>query len=863
MMETLLAHRKDKNNVVKEQFLLDHLFAAAYRGEEIAVVIDMGKIAKITGLLHDFGKYSYWFQEHIHGKNVGRVNHSSAGAKVLQYIAYKAIAEVSEYALANRIKTEKIYAKSWRLYREIIEYAILAHHGLYDIIENTTFRHHTSVRLDYDKDGKYDFDGAGLAYLDFLNQKYESREQQPIWQLYYEGFKEFLEVEQKLKKLSRAGSGEQEIKVKTIFFYYGALVRLLLSILKEADIYDSANCFYEDKDKLYTQEEKNKLWQSMGKKLEGVYEEFARREDKSALDQIRSWLADQIQQFSIYDKNGANKLGLPVGSGKNLTSLRYVLTNVREFEKSRIFYCTAFLSVLEQNASEIKNNLGDQFSEYILEHHSNVIDDQEFCEAEAEALKDEKEYSNIEYLKESWESPIVLTTLVQLTNTLFKDKASNLRRFSKLINSVIIIDEIQSLPSKAIYPFNLMTNFLTNIMNCNILHSTATQPNLDSKVALEYPCIYNKPFLIPEEISNSPVFQRVDYYNLLGESFEEYLDTPKLIAHVKEQLKNEISSLIVLNTKKAVYQVYSALKEDEDAEEEQWEFIYLTTNQCPRHRLDLIEAMKERLQRIREGKDKRKLICISTKLVEAGVNLDFDLVYKSITGVDSAIQCGGRCNREGLREEKGRLYLFQYQGEDLSRLSDLEDERDAALATFRSMKDDIPYGSKIDIEKACDNYFEKLYLNYKDKENGRHLKFAIGKETHTTILDLLSTNPAGSKDYATRNNVEKPDFSLKQSFQTAAAAFNLIDKEGISVIVQYKNEQLLKDLDEAVDKKDYQKIKKYLKQLQPYTIEISKSSKYMNHVRPLLDNQILILLESCYESEGIGLTEGDLEFLMY
>lgn len=858
-MEVLLGHRKVKNNIIKEQYLLDHLFATASRCREIAVVIDMEKIAMITGLMHDFGKYSYWFQAHICGKDVGRVNHSSAGAKALGYIADRTIVECG---MEDQLKVDKIYAKAWQLYREIIEYAILAHHGLYDIIEDVTFRHLTSVRLDYDKDGKYDFNETGLAYLNFLNQEYEGREQQTIWQLYYDGFKEFLAVNQKLKMLTRLGSETKAIKAKAMSFYHGALVRLLLSILKEADIYDSANCFYEYKDRLYTQEEKNELWQSMCIELEKVYEGFAGKEGKSVLDQIRCRLADEIYQFSKYYKNGANKLNLPVGSGKTLTSLRYSLTNANEFGKSRIFYCTAFLSVLEQNASEIKAHLGSQYSEYILEHHSNVMEEEEFYGTRDEGLRDEKEYSSNEYLKESWESPLILTTLVQLANSLFKGKASNLRRFSKLIDSVIIIDEIQSLPSKAVYPFNLMTNFLTHIMNCNILHSTATQPNLDSRVALEYPCLYANPFLISNQISNSIVFQRVDYYSLLGNDFDEYLDAAKLISHVKEQLENEISSLIVLNTKAAVYQIYSALEKVEDAKNEEWEIIYLTTNQCPRHRLDLIEKMKGRLQAIRTGKDKKKLICVSTKLVEAGVNLDFDLVYKSITGVDSVIQCGGRCNREGRRKTRGRLYLFQYQGENFTHLPDLKSERAAAVATFREMKDEILCGEKIDIEKACDKYFKKLYLNYMGEENGRHLKFAIGKDIHSTILDLLSTNPDGTENFKNSNN-KAPDFSLKQSFQTAAAAFNLIENESISVIVQYKNEELLESLYQAIEKRNYSEAKKYLKQLQPYTVEIRKSSKYERHVTKELDGQLLILDENCYDSDGIGLTEGDLKPLLF
>src|SRR5699024_11119862 len=369
---------------------------------------------------------------------------------------------------------------------------------------------------------------------------------------------------------------------------------------------------------------------------------------------------------------------MPVGSRKTYASLRYSIANSKQFHKSRVFYCTAFLSVLEQIAYLIKDVWGD---EYVLEHHSNIIEDFEGNGDE----EDEKEYQFYEYLKESWESPVVLTTIVQFSNTMFKHWSSNIRRFSKLINSVIIIDEIQSLPTKVVYNFNLMTNFLTHIMNCNILHCTATQPNFDNRDALKYPCFYgdkSEKSSIIRSIENSEVFDRVDYYSLLGGNLNTVLNTGEILSHIRGQLKDEKSALIVLNTKKAVSNLYNELLKNDEIRDLDCEIVYLTTNQCPSHRLEIIEKMKKRLRDLRDHREQKKLICVSTKLVEAGVDIDFDLVYRSLAGIDSIIQCGGRCNREGKKTSKGKLFIFEYEDENLKYLPDLEKQRIAARSAL-------------------------------------------------------------------------------------------------------------------------------------------------------------------------------------
>lgn len=841
----LLAHY-DKDDTHKKQFLIEHMLEVSKISRNLGKKIELKSCSEIIGLLHDFGKSSEKFQLYIKDRYRGKVNHSSAGAKILDYISNEV---KNKYDIDFLIEDEKVKVSVWNLYKEVLQYPILAHHGLYDIIDNN-FNYRTEIRLDYDKEKEYDFNGEGLKFFEFLNKEYIKIKEKDIYEIYYEGFIEFIKTYKKFKKMALKFS-EKKYKNKALNFYYGTLVRLLLSILKEADIYDSSNYYRDSKDNVYSKDELNYIWNDMEKSVEDLYSSFKEKSNKSQLDIIRTSLADEIHNFSQINSKGVYKLSMPVGSGKTYASLRYSITNAKKFNKSRIFYCTAFLSVLEQNADSINEVLGEK---YILEHHSNVVEN---FESDGDK-EDYKEYLVNEYLKESWESPVVLTTLVQLSNTMFKHKASNIRRFSKLIDSVIIIDEIQSLPTKVIYNFNLMTNFLTEIMNCNILHCTATQPNLDDKVSLRYPCFYGNNYdkvSVINSIKNAEVFDRVDYFNLLGDKLDKTLATKEVVNHINEQFKTENSALVVLNTKKAVSILYEELKNNSEIQGSDCEVIYLTTNQCPAHRLEIIKKMKEQLKKIRSNEENRKIICVSTKLVEAGVDIDFDIVYRSITGIDSIIQCGGRCNREGKKDTNGKLFIFNYEEESLRYLKDLEKQREAAITSLKKLIREDGNKENINIEKALEYYFFKLYSN--EEVNGKHLEYPIS--TKDTILDLLTTNPVGINNYKIEHDI--PYFKLRQAFKTAAIKFDLIKEDTVSVIVQYKNNELLESLYNAIDCKEYFDIKGILKKLQPYTISIRRIEEYEKYISKELDGEIFILNREAYD-ENRGLIKGELEVLI-
>lgn len=849
----------------KKQYLLEHLFAVAEISSFLGEKVKLERSCILIALLHDFGKSSEAYSEYVNGKTKSRVNHSSAGGRAIEYLAEQVLLK---YSKEINIKIQNKIDVLDR-YREMLIYPILAHHGLFDVISNkgNNIYYKMGRRLNEGKPQDTWLSEDELDFLAYLNEEYKHVHGKDLVTIYYEGLLEYIEVDDKIELLASKTPTENNFYAITNArdFYHGALVRLLLSILKEGDIYDSSNCFREEgeKDKLLTSEELIQVFGKMKTSVDDAYQKFAVPQTK--LDEQRTFLADQVLEKSNKYSSGNYKLSMNVGAGKTNAALRYAVYNASEFQKSRIFYCTAFLSVLEQNAKDIQEIIG---SEYVLEHHSNILQNNEpeergdKQEENDENAQDKKEYSMTEYLKESWESPVILTTLVQLYNSLFKGKANNLRRFSKLIDAVIIIDEIQSLPSKAVYVSNLMLNFLAEIMNAHIVHSTATQPNYGNEIAIEYPCVYGKEGKDEDIISmdkiDTKIFRRVDYYSLLGDDFEKEMSRESIVHHIKDQLETESSALVIMNTKASVKQLYDSLEGDEDLKD--CEVIYLTTNMCAAHRLDIIREMKSELKKIRDGERTKKIICVSTKLIEAGVNIDFDVVYRALAGMDSIIQAAGRCNRENRKATKGKVFIFQYKGETLSYLKEIQEQAEAAKIVLKLEIEILSEDGKIDIESLVDYYFHQLFIE--QSQNERSLEYIIkkGGKMEGTILELLSTNQDNKSAYYLNSN--RDELSLAQSFDTAAKVFNLIDEDAISIIVPYQSagdkRNRVEELQHALDSKNYSEMKDLLQQLQKNTISIRRTNmdKYFNFLFIENENKIFILLPEYYDNKvGLMVTE--------
>ncbi len=791
-------YNRDTNEM---QSLKIHLTNVAESGRKEAESLGQGDVLFLLGLYHDLGKANKAFQDKLEMQPNKHVDHSSAGARYL-FQNIQACLKKSSIPLADRV-----------LFQEISAYVISAHHGMYNIpLQDEDVQ---AERFAFNKLRHRIIEGiANEPYQeDILPFAQELEDELRIY-----GYKDlndliekaFANYQQAWSKLSWSDESEKE-------YYSGCFIRMYLSFLKNADILDTINAYGLLIEPL-KDEEKQKLNDSYLEAIERKYRSFSH--PTTRLNEIRSQIGERVKSRGEKDSTGIYRLDLPTGAGKTNLSMRYAFHQLIDQNKSRFFYITPFLSVLEQNASEIRKVIGEVG---VLEHHSNVVKQTDD--------NDEKGAAMSNYLIESWDSQTILTSMVQFFQTLFKTKSANIRRFSSLANSVLILDEVQSLPIEVTTLFNLTMNFLNKVMNTTIILCTATQPTYDSaaiKHKLSYGGKYGEAADIVELTHDEKeVFSRTEL-----RKFDENNQHSNLSDLVGFVLENDESILAIFNTKKTVDKFYMMLEELTDRP------IYqLSTNMCAQHRLDIISEIKQHL------KKGIPIICISTQLIEAGVDIDFNRVIRSYAGVDSIVQASGRCNREGKRD-KGQVTLVNLTAEEenLSRLKEIKAKKDATEHIIHKIS------SPIEMSLLNRDFFEYYYAN---NQGSMDYPLSHGE----SVYDYLSTN-----SYQDRNNFKG---KLKQAFKTAGLKMNLINNDTIGVLVPYGDaiEKLL-FLEELCEYgypsvEDYQTIKALLKELQPYTVNVRKHDQVLEATKPYLNGQIQILSDGYYDvKKGITLESG-------
>ena len=654
----------------------------------------------------------------------------------------------------------------------------------------------------------YHFDSDVKSFAHLLETKLEQYGYRDLEMLIDKAFENYQEA---ISKLEFQDSSEDA-------YYQSCLVRLYLSLLKNADILDTINAYGVLVEPL-KQEEKNKLNKSYLEAIENKYRSFSYPTTK--LNLIRTQISERVRYRGEHDSTGIYRLDLPTGAGKTNLSMRYAFHQLIHQQKSRFFYITPFLSVLEQNAAEIRKITGEAG---VLEHHSNVV-------RQTDENDDVKEDIMAEYLIDSWDSQIVLTSMVQFFQTLFKTKSSNLRRFSSLIDSVLILDEVQSLPIEVTTLFNLTMNFLTKVMNTTIILCTATQPAYDSTV-IHHRISYGgkngeEADIVDLSREEKEVFSRTEL-----RKFDENNQKSKLSDLVSFVLEKDESTLAIFNTKKTVDRFYSMLEDKTDRP-----IFQLSTNMCAQHRLEIISEIKQQLR------DGLPIICISTQLIEAGVDVDFNRVIRSYAGIDSIVQASGRCNREGKRD-KGQVTLVNLTNEEenISRLKEIKAKKDATEYILHH----IP--SPIEISALNRDFFEYYYAN------------------HQGLMDYPLSSPGESVyDYLSTNSYQNRRLKgkLKQAFKKAGSEMNLINNESIGILVPYgdaaKKLLILEELCESdyPSQEDYQAIKTLLRELQAYTVNVREHDPILEATKPYLNGQIRILSDGYYKKEkGITLETG-------
>lgn len=779
----------------REQPTRQHLQETAEYAYNIGKKFVAPEICQITALFHDLGKTSSEFVKYLKlsymneklGKKLkgkGPVVHSTQGAKFL-------------YELQSGSGLNDLIVA---LAREISAICIANHHGgLMDGISpygDTPFRdrliretddlHHYAKTINA-AEKEYSF----ISSVPDVLKKCESE------------LREFIET-CKANNLNVA-------------FMLHLLTKSVFSCLVDADRYN-AYCFEINK----TPEMRIQLppWEDYAQRLEQQISSFSADSD---INVIRRDISEKCLCAANQPK-GIYRLDVPTGGGKTLSSLRFALNHAKIYRAEHVIYVIPYLSVLEQTAKDIKEALQFQTADdFILEHHSNVIVSENLEEAQAYRL-----------LTDRWDSPIIITTMVQFLESIYSSKSSALRKFHNMANAVFIFDEVQSLPLKCTYLFNEAVNYLHYCAGCSILLCTATQPPLNEA---EKPIYLSKPSALISDTSES--FQNLKRTHIEDKTIPSGYSTELLQRFVLSKFDEEGNCLVILNTKKDAAKLYCALERYIQANPQtQIELIHLSTTMCPAHRLDTIKTIK--------AKKQRNILCISTQLIEAGVDISFGCVIRAIAGLDSIAQAAGRCNRNGEDPNGKTVYIVNIAEENLSFLPDIKCGADI---TYRILEEQIPdLLSPAVIKRYYKEYFykQKSQMSYLVKETGN-------------LYDLLSINQKGTGAYQNSGGTKPP--ALRQAFQTAGELFSVIEQRTINVLVPYKDgAKLAEDYRNADIKRKnalLRQIGRYSVSLYPYEIEKLDELRALT----LIDNEVLTL-DGRYYSDKLGVIFGaNAEFL--
>jgi len=402
-------------------------------------------------------------------------------------------------------------------------------------------------------------------------------------------------------------------------FCVSFFTRMLYSCLVDADSLDTEN--FSSPEKSSTRK-KYESFEILNKKFETHMQKINSGAEDSLINRERKNIFEQCVQAGSFPP-GIFSLTVPTGGGKTLSSMAFALEHVKKNNLKRIFYVIPYTSIIEQNADVFRDIFGWQ---NVLEHHCN------FDPATVDTGDLDTGKESLRLATENWDMPIVVTTNVQFFDSLFSNKRSRCRKLHNLAKSVIILDEAQMLPTGYLLPCLAALSELVRNFGATVVICTATQPRLGD--------LLNER-VRPREIMQSPdqlyeTFQRVKVTNL----------GPLSDAELSARLTGHRQVLCIVNTRNHAKALYDAIRNDGNC-------YHLSARMCPVHRRKKIAEIKTRL---REGKDCR---VISTQLIEAGVDIDFPVVYRTMTGIDSVAQAAGRCNREGKLPEKGEVYIFK------------------------------------------------------------------------------------------------------------------------------------------------------------------------------------------------------------
>ncbi|WP_251662069.1 CRISPR-associated helicase Cas3' [Sporosarcina aquimarina] len=786
MWKLLIAHIRQSDFV--EQSVQEHLEDVASLARGYGQEARFGALAEISGFLHDMGKFTIHFTDYLKDAVIDK----------------KIAKEKIDHSTAGAKYLYERFYNGDLLQKLVVEtagMAILSHHS-----------------------GMQNFVQPDLKPSDYIRRI--TNKTLPFYEEVVHNFENIAGNKEKVTVLVNEAKVEMECflrRVKplgSLHTYLALMQKLVFSCLIDADRTNTRN--FEEDESFLPWNHQEIFEQGYASLMETVK---SWRTSNHPINQLRNKMSDNCDVLAG-DPSSIRTLSIPTGGGKTYASLRYALKHAVTHKKSRIIYIVPYTTILEQNAQEVRKILRQK--ETVLEHHANVIDDTSLDNSTD--YYDDENHKKLQLSRDNWDHPIIFTTMVQFLDAFYQKGTRKSRRLHSLTNAVLIFDEVQSVPYQHQSLFSAAVNFLHAVGNSSILLCTATQPALheiDPKLLLS-----ENAEMVPDLDDVVKAFERV---SITSKVEHEGWEIERIADFTQEQLEANDSVLLILNTKTVVRKLYQLLKDLEDTF-----VVHLSTSMCPAHR-------KEKLAQIKERLGQEKVVCISTQLIEAGVDISFEAVIRSLAGLDSIAQAAGRCNRNA-EKETGSVYIIRAKDEKLSMLPEI---RIGAEVTANYILDDPDFEGELLSPKAIQVYFSHFFAQAE-----REVQIApVGLDY--PLYELLKGTVALK---------QQPSTKSLSMFKTIEQNFEAIHSPTTAVIVPYEGgEDVIADLNE--NSYDIKQFNEAIKKAQQFSVnlyrhELQALSKE-GLIQPLFDGSIYCLKLKAYDlSYGVTL-DGEATFEPY
>jgi CRISPR-associated endonuclease/helicase Cas3 len=489
-------------------------------------------------------------------------------------------------------------------------------------------------------------------------------------------------------------------------------VRMLFSCLVDADFLDTEAFMAPE------QAERRSGWpnlEALADRFDAAMSQVLAEAEPTPVNRLRREILQDCRNAALQPP-GVFSLTVPTGGGKTLSSMAFALDHARRHGKRRIIHVIPYTSIIEQTADVFRGIFG----EAVVEHHSAAESD-----PTREGLRSRLACEN-------WDAPLIVTTSVQFFESLFAARTSRCRKLHNLVDSVVVLDEVQLLPPGLLQPIVDVLKQLTEHYGMTLVLSTGTQPALGHRryfdAAKSFEGFDRIREIIPDPDRLYASLKRVEVR--VPKDMQRPIEWESLAAELSEH----DSVLVVVNSRRHARELHSLMPPGT---------LHLSALMCGAHRSRVIAEIKQRLA---DGMPTR---VVSTQLVEAGVDLDFPVVYRALAGLDSIAQAAGRCNREG-RLERGQVIVFVPP--ERSGIGLLRAAENACCETLHGIDGDP-------LDRALfARYFEHLYYSRDPDENG--------------IRDLLKVDQC----------------SLGVQFRTAAERFRMIEDDQLPIVTLYDAE---------------------------------------------------------------------------